>query len=134
MRLAEIWPTRAEISALEQKIGAEMFRAGYGNVFDGNPAWNAIAVPKGDLFTFRADSTYIQEPPFFQGLTLEPAAPSDIVGARVLAVLGDSVTTDHISPAGDIAHDEPGRPLSRGAGRRRRRTSTPTARAAATTA
>jgi aconitate hydratase len=107
VRLAEIWPTRAEVATLEQKIGAEMFRSGYGNVFDGNAAWNALAVPKGDLFTFRADSTYIQEPPFFQGLTLEPAAPSDVVGARVLAVLGDSVTTDHISPAGDIAQKSP---------------------------
>ncbi len=107
VRLAEIWPTRAELAELEAKIGAEMFRASYGNVFDGNPTWNAIAVPEGDLFRFRADSTYIQEPPFFQDLTLEPVPPGDVVGARVLAVLGDSVTTDHISPAGDIALRSP---------------------------
>jgi aconitate hydratase len=107
VRLAEIWPKGSEVSALEQQIGAGMFRSSYGNVFDGNPAWNAIAVPEGDLFSFRADSTYIQEPPFFQGLTLEPVPPGDVVGARVLAVLGDSVTTDHISPAGDIALASP---------------------------
>jgi aconitate hydratase len=107
VRLAEIWPSGTEISALEQTIGAEMFRASYGNVFDGNPTWNAIAVPEGELFAFRAESTYIQEPPFFQGLTLDPLPPGDIVGARVLAVLGDSVTTDHISPAGDIALGSP---------------------------
>jgi len=79
----------------------------YGNVFDGNPDWNAIPVAGGDLFAFREDSTYIQEPPFFQGLTKQPAPLTDIVGARVLAVLGDSVTTDHISPAGDIALQSP---------------------------
>ncbi len=107
VRLSEIWPTRAELAALEQKIGAEMFRASYANVFDGNPAWNAIAAPAGELFTFRAESTYIQEPPFFQGLTLEPVAPADLVDARILALLGDSVTTDHISPAGDIALASP---------------------------
>ena len=80
-----------------------MFAASYGNVFDGNPDWNAIPVTAGDLYAFRDDSTYIQEPPFFQGLTKQPPPLTDIVGARVLAVLGDSVTTDHISPAGDIA-------------------------------
>ena len=92
---------------LEAAIGPEMFEASYGNVFDGNPDWNAIPVAGGDLFGFRDDSTYIQEPPFFLGLTKEPAALTDIVGARVLAVLGDSVTTDHISPAGDIALASP---------------------------
>jgi aconitate hydratase len=84
-----------------------MFRASYGNVFDGNPDWNAIPVKGGDLFEFREESTYIQEPPFFQGITRQPAPVSDVVGARVLAVLGDSVTTDHISPAGDIALSSP---------------------------
>jgi aconitate hydratase len=111
--LADIWPQRSEIAALEAKIGAEMFRACYANVFDGNTSWNAIRVPEGDLFAFREDSTYIQEPPFFQGLTLEPPPLRDIVEARVLALLGDSVTTDHISPAGDIALKSPaGRYLS----------------------
>ena len=84
-----------------------MFRRTYGDVFDGNATWNAIPVPEGALFDFREESTYIQEPPFFQGLTLEPVPVEDIVGARVLAVLGDSVTTDHISPAGDIAEASP---------------------------
>jgi aconitate hydratase len=103
VRLADIWPSQKEVSELEAAIGAEMFQASYGNVFDGNPAWNAIPVAGGDLFGFREDSTYIQEPPFFQGLTRQAPPLTDIVGARVLAVLGDSVTTDHISPAGDIA-------------------------------
>jgi len=107
VRLADVWPTQAEIAELEGRIGAEMFRASYGNVFDGNPSWNAIPVPAGDLFAFREESTYIQEPPFFQALTLEPPPLRDIVAARVLAVLGDSVTTDHISPAGDIALKSP---------------------------
>ena len=107
VRLADIWPTQKEVRELEAAIGAEMFQASYGNAFDGNPDWNAIPVAGGDLFAFRDDSTYIQEPPFFQGLTKEKAPLTDIVGARVLAVLGDSVTTDHISPAGDIALDSP---------------------------
>ncbi|HXY40818.1 MAG TPA: aconitate hydratase AcnA [Vicinamibacteria bacterium] len=107
VRLADVWPTQAEIAQLEAAIGAEMFRASYRNVFDGNPDWNAIPVPEGDLFAFREESTYIQEPPFFQELTLEPSPLRDIVDARVLAVLGDSVTTDHISPAGDIALKSP---------------------------
>jgi aconitate hydratase len=110
VRLADIWPSQQEVAELEAAIGAEMFRASYANVFDGNPDWTRIRVPAGDLFAFREDSTYIQEPPFFQGLTREPQPLADIVGARVLAVLGDSVTTDHISPAGDI-------PLASAAGR-----------------
>jgi aconitate hydratase len=107
VKLADIWPSQKEVAELEAAIGAEMFQASYGNVFDGNPDWNAIPVAGGDLFAFRDDSTYIQEPPFFQGLTKAPAPLTDIVGARVLAVLGDSVTTDHISPAGDIALASP---------------------------
>jgi aconitate hydratase len=107
VRLADIWPTQAEVAEMEARISAEMFRGAYGNVFDGNAAWNAIRVPEGALFAFREESTYIQEPPFFQGLTLDPAPVEDIVGARILAVLGDSVTTDHISPAGDIAEESP---------------------------
>jgi len=105
--LAELWPTQKEVADLEATIGAEMFRDSYGNVFDGNPTWNAVKVPEGDLFAFREESTYIQDPPFFQGLTREPAPVQDVRGARILAILGDSVTTDHISPAGDIALDSP---------------------------
>ena len=105
--LAEIWPSQQEVATLEASIGPEMFRKVYGNVFDGNPTWNAIHGSGGDLYAWREDSTYIQEPPFFQGLTLEPAPLTDIRRARILAVLGDSVTTDHISPAGDIAEQGP---------------------------
>jgi aconitate hydratase len=117
--LSEIWPTQAEVAELEAQISGDMFRRSYGNVFDGNPTWNAVTVPEGDLFDFKEESTYIQDPPFFQGLTKEPARVADIEGARVLAVLGDSVTTDHISPAGDIAEASPaGRFLkSRGVGK-----------------
>jgi aconitate hydratase len=105
--LSEIWPSQKEVAELEAKISGEMFSRTYANVFDGNPDWNAIPVAEGDLFAFEDDSTYIQDPPFFQGLTPEPIPLKDIVGARVLAVLGDSVTTDHISPAGDIALQSP---------------------------
>ena len=105
--LAEVWPTQKEVADLEASIGGEMFRRSYGNVFDGNPTWNVIPVAAGDLFDFKEESTYIQDPPFFQDLTLQPKPLSDIRGARVLALLGDSVTTDHISPAGDIALDSP---------------------------
>jgi aconitate hydratase len=84
-----------------------MFASTYANVFEGNPAWNAIHVAEGDLFAFEEASTYIQDPPFFQDLTLDVPRVDDIRSARVLAVLGDSVTTDHISPAGDIAEASP---------------------------
>jgi aconitate hydratase len=107
VRLSEIWPTQQEVAALEATIGGEMFKKTYANVFDGNETWNAIAGVEGDLFAFREDSTYIQDPPFFQGLTLQPAPVADIRGARILAVVGDSVTTDHISPAGDIPEQGP---------------------------
>jgi aconitate hydratase len=107
VRLADIWPSPGELAALEASISAEMFERSYGNVFDGNPTWNAIRVPEGDLYEFREESTYIQDPPFFQGLTLDPPPLTDITGARILAILGDSVTTDHISPAGDIAEASP---------------------------
>jgi aconitate hydratase len=107
VKLADIWPSQGEVAELETAIGAEMFRTTYANVFDGNPDWNAIPVAGGDLFGFREESTYIQEPPFFRGLTKQPAPLADVVGARILAVLGDSVTTDHISPAGDIALQSP---------------------------
>jgi aconitate hydratase len=105
--LSEVWPTQQEIAELEAQITGEMFQRTYANVFDGNPAWNAVQAPTGDLFSFGETSTYIHEPPFFTSLTLEPAAVKDIRAARVLAVLGDSVTTDHISPAGDIAESSP---------------------------
>jgi aconitate hydratase len=105
--LADVWPSQGEIAQLETSVDAEMFTSTYANVFDGNPVWNAIPVAGGDLFEFRQESTYIQEPPFFQGLTLEVPPASDVRSARILALLGDTVTTDHISPAGDIPLESP---------------------------
>jgi aconitate hydratase len=106
--LRDIWPTQEEVTEImNRSVRPEMFRKSYGNVWDGNPQWNAIPVSGGALYEFRGESTYIQEPPFFTELTPEPAKISDIRGARALAVLGDSITTDHISPAGDIAESSP---------------------------
>ena len=107
--LREIWPSQTEINeAIASSLNAEMYRGEYANVFGGNPTWNAIPVAGGDLFPWdNAHSTYIHEPPFFVDLAPEPAAPQDIRGARVLAYLGDNITTDHISPAGSIEKDSP---------------------------
>jgi aconitate hydratase len=105
--LADIWPSQKEVADLEATISGEMFAASYGNVFDGNSTWNAIGGVEGDLYAFTEASTYLQDPPFFEGLTLDPKPLTDIRGARILAVLGDSVTTDHIAPAGDIAENSP---------------------------
>jgi aconitate hydratase len=105
--LSDVWPTQQEVAELEARINDTMFASTYADVFNGNPTWNAVKVPEGDLFDFRDDSTYIQEPPFFQDLTLDVRPPRDIMNARILALLGDSVTTDHISPAGDIAELSP---------------------------
>jgi aconitate hydratase len=106
--LRDIWPSQQEVlSAMERAVRPEMFREVYKNVWDGNPTWNAIPVAGGALYDWKADSTYIQEPPFFTDLGPEPPPIEDISGARVLALLGDSVTTDHISPAGDIPEQGP---------------------------
>jgi aconitate hydratase len=105
--LADIWPSQREIDELERRITEKMFASTYADVFNGNPMWNGVKVPEGDLYQFREDSTYIQEPPFFQNLTLDVRPPEDIKDARILVLLGDSVTTDHISPAGDIAENSP---------------------------
>jgi aconitate hydratase len=106
--LRDIWPSQAEIrDAIGRAVRPEMFRATYQNVWDGNPTWNAIPVSGGALYPWQESSTYIQEPPFFLGLTPSPGEITEIHGARVLALLGDSVTTDHISPAGDIPVDGP---------------------------
>ena len=107
--LREIWPSQEEIRAtIAASLAPEMFREQYANVFTGNEMWNQIPAPSGDLFAWNdAHSTYIHEPPFFADLAPEPAAREDIVGARVLALLGDSITTDHISPAGGIETDSP---------------------------
>jgi len=106
--LRDIWPSQAEVAdALDRAVRPEMFRETYRNAWEGNATWNAIPVAGGALYEWQKESTYIQEPPFFIGLSPEPAAMGDLGGARVLALLGDSVTTDHISPAGDIPVDGP---------------------------
>jgi aconitate hydratase len=106
--LRDIWPTQAEVSSTMAKaISPDMFRKQYGNVAEGNPEWNKIPVKGGELFDFEDASTYIQEPPFFTDLAAEPKPIRPIKGARVLVMVGDSVTTDHISPAGSIKKDSP---------------------------
>jgi aconitate hydratase len=106
--LRDLWPSQQEVSeTMSRAMRPEMFRQTYANVWDGNSTWNAIPVTGGELYEWRANSTYIQEPPFFAGFGHEPPAAHPIRGARVLVLLGDSVTTDHISPAGDIALDSP---------------------------
>jgi aconitate hydratase len=107
VHLADVWPSQKEVADLEAGINQAMFASTYSNVFDGNASWNAIRVAEGNLFDFRDSSTYIQDPPFFQELSLEVPPLRDITSARLLALLGDSVTTDHISPAGDIAEQSP---------------------------
>jgi aconitate hydratase len=84
-----------------------MFKSSYGSVFDGDSNWKGIKSPKGETYTWDDDSTYVKNPPYFDGMTLKTGTPTDVKGARVLAWLGDSVTTDHISPAGNIAADSP---------------------------
>jgi aconitate hydratase len=106
--LRDIWPAEREIQEVMLKaVRREMFTEQYAHVFDGDDRWRSLSVPKGERFNWEPDSTYIRNPPFFDGLTLQPTPPSDIHGARVLALLGDSVTTDHISPAGSIPADSP---------------------------
>ncbi len=106
--LRDIWPSQEEVAqAMERAIRPEMFRESYANVWDGNPTWNAIPVAGGALYEWLPVSTYIQEPPFFTALSPEPQPIAEIRGARVLAVLGDSITTDHISPAGSIPEESP---------------------------
>jgi aconitate hydratase len=106
--LKDIWPTGREIQeTMLSAVKSEMFARKYAEVFEGDERWRSLPNPTGELFEWTDESTYIRNPPFFEGLTLEPAAPSDIRSARVLALLGDSVTTDHISPAGSIPADSP---------------------------
>lgn len=106
--LRDIWPSSKEIlDTIAKNVTPEMFKEQYGNVFDGNALWNQIEGGEGDVFTWNADSTYIQEPPFFVGITPEVPDIAEITGAKVLALLGDSITTDHISPASAIPSDEP---------------------------
>ncbi len=106
--LRDIWPSNQEVAdALSASLAAEMFERTYADVFAGDEQWQAVAAPVGDTYRWNAASTYVQHPPFFVDLPLSPPAVTDLAGARVLAVLGDSVTTDHISPAGSIKPDSP---------------------------
>jgi aconitate hydratase len=106
--LKDIWPTSKEIHELiAANIDSAMFKSSYAGVFDGDSNWNTLEVPTGETFAFDSDSTYIRNPPYFEGMSVEAEAPRDIEGARVLAKLGDMVTTDHISPAGSIASTSP---------------------------
>ena len=106
--LRDIWPTQAEVSAsIEQAVSSEGFRKEYATVTDGDASWQGLSFPTGNVYQWEPDSTYIRKAPYFDGMTMTPAPVTDITGARVLAVLGDSVTTDHISPAGSIKANGP---------------------------
>ena len=106
--LKDIWPTQAEVAAaIEKGLSSESFRKEYATVSDGDANWQGLKFPTGDVYRWESDSTYIRKAPYFDGITKTPAPVTDILGARVLAVLGDSVTTDHISPAGSIKANGP---------------------------
>jgi aconitate hydratase len=106
--LADLWPSQAEVErTMQESITSEMFRKSYAEVYSGDERWRSLPVPKGETYVWEKDSTYIRQAPYFDGMKLKPPAIEDIRGARVLAVLGDSVTTDHISPAGSIKKDGP---------------------------
>ncbi|MFF8930328.1 aconitate hydratase [Streptomyces longwoodensis] len=106
--LKDIWPSEAEVNdVVANAIGEDMFAKSYEDVFAGDAQWQALPIPTGDTFEWDAESTYVRKPPYFEGMGMDPEPVSDITGARVLAKLGDSVTTDHISPAGAIKADTP---------------------------
>ena len=106
--LADIWPSDQEVQELlKRSIDSQMFRDSYASVFKGDDNWTNIQVPAGKLYSWDLKSTYVKNPPYFEGMTMTPPALTDVRGARVLALLGDSVTTDHISPAGNISKTSP---------------------------
>ncbi|MGL5865180.1 MAG: aconitate hydratase AcnA [Dermatophilaceae bacterium] len=106
--LRDIWPAPAEVEAtIQRAISQDLFTRDYADVFAGDERWRSLPTPEGDTFAWDADSTYVRKPPYFEGMTPAPAPVTDVAGARVLALLGDSVTTDHISPAGSIKADSP---------------------------
>jgi aconitate hydratase len=106
--LSDIWPTPDEVqSTIDSSINSDMFKSQYASVFDGDERWRSLETPEGALFSWDEASTYVKKPPYFEGMELSPKPVSDVVGARVLVKLGDSVTTDHISPAGSIKADSP---------------------------
>jgi aconitate hydratase len=106
--LKDIWPSNKEIQeAVAQSVTADLFKSSYANVLKGDARWQSIKVAKSETYPWDDKSTYIQNPPYFRGMTMTPPGIQPIAGARCLAVLGDSITTDHISPAGDIKKDGP---------------------------
>jgi aconitate hydratase len=106
--LADVWPTQREVDeVVKSSISSAMFHKSYSEVFSGDEHWQSLNVPKGETYAWHENSTYIQRAPYFDGMRLKPGSVDDIKNARVLAVLGDSVTTDHISPAGSIKKDSP---------------------------
>ena len=106
--MKDIWPTASEIEeVIAHAITSDMFTDDYADVFAGDERWQNLETPSGDTFAWDSESTYVRKPPYFDGMPEEPTAVEDIEGARVLAKLGDSVTTDHISPAGAIKKDSP---------------------------
>ncbi|MFJ6466578.1 aconitate hydratase AcnA [Streptomyces sp. NPDC091387] len=106
--LADIWPSEAEVNdVVANSIGEDMFNKSYQDVFAGDAQWQALSIPTGNTFEWDSESTYVRKPPYFEGMTMETTPVEDITGGRVLAKLGDSVTTDHISPAGAIKADTP---------------------------
>jgi aconitate hydratase len=106
--LRDIWPSNAEIErTIGESLTEAMFRTRYADVFGGDENWRAMPVPSGERYAWDSKSEYVKKPPYFEGMLAQPVAPRDILGARVLAMLGDSVTTDHISPAGSIARSSP---------------------------
>ena len=132
--LADLWPTPEEVTeAIRTSLTSDMFRQRYSSVFEGDERWRAIGTATGDTFSWDPSSTYVLRPTFLQDLSMTPAPVTDVVGARVLAKLGDSVTTDHISPAGNIKPTTPGRPLPAPGTASSRWTSTRTGPAGATT-
>ncbi len=117
--MKDIWPTAKEVEdVIATAITSEMFTSDYADVFAGDEQWQSLPTPEGDTFAWDADSTYVRKPPYFDGMPDEPEPVTDIEGARVLLKLGDSVTTDHISPAGAIKKDSPAGQLPRRARRR----------------
>jgi aconitate hydratase A / 2-methylisocitrate dehydratase len=108
VHLRDIWPSEQEIAeTIESAVQSDMFRKSYEHVYDGDERWNSLEVPEGDRFDWDEDSTYVRQPPYFQDMPAESPEVTDVSGARVLALLGDSITTDHISPAGSIKRDSP---------------------------
>ena len=133
--LKDIWPTTEEIAgaAAQGRSASDMFAKRYGDVFKGDKHWQGIKVAGGQTYAWDIGSTYVQNPPYFEGMTMTPEPVTDIIEARVLGIFGDSITTDHISPGRHHPQDLARRRVPAASTRSARPTSTPTARGAATT-